>query len=250
MRKGWKTFWTVNSAIAGIGVLFLILAFLFGSSFSDMWIRFPDIFPFRDMGMKRDTVPAEHREFEKIHNLEIDVEHLSVCLKKSENPHVVVETKTVSPRANFEVSQEADTLLIETDLEGRNINNAGTVILYLPEDIQLYETDISIGAGSLSSELERISTKNLCLSVAAGRMEMRGVTAENTELECGMGAAVLEMRGAIEDYNYNIECGMGAVEIAGGSYSGIGVEQQINHGAAKNIDIECGMGNVEVNFGK
>ena len=43
---------------------------------------------------------------------------------------------------------------------------------------------------------------------------------------------------------------MGEVKIAEGRYSGIGVEQQIDHGAAKNLDIECGMGSVEVKFEK
>jgi len=43
---------------------------------------------------------------------------------------------------------------------------------------------------------------------------------------------------------------MGEVKIADGSYSGIAVEQQIDHGASKNLNIECGMGSVNVKFEK
>ena len=33
MKKGWKRFWITSGAIAGIGVLFLILGFILGGLF-------------------------------------------------------------------------------------------------------------------------------------------------------------------------------------------------------------------------
>lgn len=45
MKKGWKRFWITSGAIAGIGVLFLILGFILGVSFSKIKFGFPYIFP-------------------------------------------------------------------------------------------------------------------------------------------------------------------------------------------------------------
>ena len=45
MKKGWKRFWITSGAIAGIGVLFLILGFILGVSFSKSNFSFLHIFP-------------------------------------------------------------------------------------------------------------------------------------------------------------------------------------------------------------
>ena len=122
--------------------------------------------------------------------------------------------------------------------------------MYLPQDVKFYEMDISVGAGSLKSKLQSVHAENADIAVAAGAAEIQGIMAQEMYLECGVGSVTLTLHGAQEDYNYSLECGMGEVKIAEGRYSGIGVEQQIDHGAAKNLDIECGMGSVEVKFEK
>ena len=45
MKKGWKRFRITSGAIAGIGVLFLILGFILGVSFSKINFSFLHIFP-------------------------------------------------------------------------------------------------------------------------------------------------------------------------------------------------------------
>lgn len=253
MKKGWKRFWITSGAIAGIGVLFLILGFILGVSFSKIKFGFPYIFPLsnRVVTVKESTgQTGEEKTFEGIKNLEMDVDHMSVYLKPSQNGKVCVGTEDIDERANLQIYKEGDTLNIETDLESNRINQAGTIILYLPQDVKFYEMDISVGAGSLKSKLQSVHTENADIAVAAGAAEIQGIMAQEMYLECGVGSATLTLHGAQEDYNYSLECGMGEVKIAEGRYSGIGVEQQIDHGAAKNLDIECGMGSVEVKFEK
>ena len=251
MKKGWKRFWITSGAIAGIGVLFLILGFILGVSFSKIKFGFPYIFPLsnRVVTVKESTgQTGEEKTFEGVKNLEMDVDHMSVYLKPSQNGKVCVGTEDIDERANLQIYKEGDTLNIETDLESNRINQAGTIILYLPQDVKFYEMDIS--AGSLKSKLQSVHAENADIAVAAGAAEIQGIMAQEMYLECGVGSATLTLHGAQEDYNYSLECGMGEVKIAEGRYSGIGVEQQIDHGAAKNLDIECGMGSVEVKFEK
>ena len=253
MKKGWKRFWITSGAIAGIGVLFLILGFILGVSFSKIKFGFPYIFPLsnRVVTVKESTgQTGEEKTFEGVKNLEMDVDHMSVYLKPSQNGKVCVGTEGIDERANLQIYKEGDTLNIETDLESNRINQAGTIILYLPQDVKFYEMDISVGAGSLKSKLQSVHAENADIAVAAGAAEIQGIMAQEMYLECGVGSATLTLHGAQEDYNYSLECGMGEVKIAEGRYSGIGVEQQIDHGAAKNLDIECGMGSVEVKFEK
>ncbi len=253
MKKGWKRFWITSGAIAGIGVLFLILGFILGVSFSKIKFGFPYIFPLsnRVVTVKESTgQTGKEKTFEGVKNLEMDVDHMSVYLKPSKNGKVCVGTEDIDERANLQIYKEGDTLNIETDLESNRINQAGTIILYLPQDVKLYEMDISVGAGSLKSKLQSVHAENADIAVAAGAAEIQGIMAQEMYLECGVGSVTLTLHGAQEDYNYSLECGMGEVKIAEGRYSGIGVEQQIDHGAAKNLDIECGMGSVEVKFEK
>ena len=253
MKKGWKRFWITSGAIAGIGVLFLILGFILGVSFSKIKFGFPYIFPLsnRVVTVKESTgQTGKEKTFEGVKNLEMDVDHMSVYLKPSKNGKVCVGTEDIDERANLQIYKEGDTLNIETDLESNRINQAGTIILYLPQDVKLYEMDISVGAGSLKSKLQSVHAENADIAVAEGAAEIQGIMAQEMYLECGVGSVTLTLHGAQEDYNYSLECGMGEVKIAEGRYSGIGVEQQIDHGAAKNLDIECGMGSVEVKFEK
>ena len=156
MKKGWKRFWITSGAIAGIGVLFLILGFILGVSFSKINFSFLHIFPLSNRMVtvkESEGQTGEEKTFEGVKNLEIDVDHMSVYLKPSQNGKVCVGTEDIDERANLQIYKEGNTLNIETDLENNRINQAGTIILYLPQDVKFYEMDISVGAGSLKSEL-------------------------------------------------------------------------------------------------
>ena len=171
MKKGWKRFWITSGAIAGIGVLFLILGFILGVSFSKIKFGFPYIFPLsnRVVTVKESTgQTGEEKTFEGVKNLEMDVDHMSVYLKPSQNGKVCVGTEDIDERANLQIYKEGDTLNIETDLESNRINQAGTIILYLPQDVKFYEMDISVGAGSLKSKAAK-RTCGKCGYCGSGR---------------------------------------------------------------------------------
>ncbi len=149
MKKGWKRFWITSGAIAGIGVLFLILGFILGVSFSKINFSFLHIFPLSNRMVtvkESEGQTGEEKTFEGVKNLEIDVDHMSVYLKPSQNGKVCVGTEDIDERANLQIYKEGNTLNIETDLENNRINQAGTIILYLPQDVKFYEMDISVGA--------------------------------------------------------------------------------------------------------
>lgn len=104
MKKGWKRFWITSGAIAGIGVLFLILGFILGVSFSKIKFGFPYIFPLsnRVVTVKESTgQTGEEKTFEGVKNLEMDVDHMSVYLKPSQNGKVCVGTEDIDERANL-----------------------------------------------------------------------------------------------------------------------------------------------------
>ncbi len=249
MKKSWKVFWITSGAIALVGVLFLLFGVVLGGTFAEIELGLPHIFPFHHTTVKHTTMlTGEEERFTGIKNLDIDVDHMSVYLKHSQNGEVCVGTEDVDERANLRVYQEGESLNIETNLESSRINNAGTIILYFPDKINFHEIDISVGAGILSSELQIVHVESADISVAAGSVEIEGIEAEEMHLECGVGSAMITLGGQKEDYNYNIECGMGEVEIEEGEYSGIGVDQQIDYGASKDLNIECGMGSVAIRF--
>ena len=102
-------------------------------------------------------------------------------------------TEDIDERANLQIYKEGDTLNIETDLESNRINQAGTIILYLPQDVKFYEMDISVGAGSLKSKLQSVHAENADIAVAAGAAEIQGIMAQEMYLECGVGSATLTL---------------------------------------------------------
>ena len=98
----------------------LILGFILGVSFSKIKFGFPYIFPLsnRVVTVKESTgQTGEEKTFEGVKNLEMDVDHMSVYLKPSQNGKVCVGTEDIDERANLQIYKEGDTLNIETDLE-------------------------------------------------------------------------------------------------------------------------------------
>ena len=109
MKKGWKRFWITSGAIAGIGVLFLILGFILGVSFSKSNFSFLHIFPLSNRVVtvkESEGQTGEEKTFEGVKNLEIDVDHMSVYLKPSQNGKVCVDTEDIDERANLQIYKE------------------------------------------------------------------------------------------------------------------------------------------------
>ena len=256
MKKRWKVFWIVSGAIAGIGVLFLIVGLVMGASVSELRGRIP--FWYRNCFIDFDSseqsdrasvkvVDGELHSYSGISSLEIDVNSLEVNIVESAGSEIEVETEIADERINLKVWQEGKELNIETKGNIR-INNGGIVNIYIPSGMTLGELSVSVGEGALYAE--RLSASEVDVAIGAGSADVEMIYAEQIDLECGIGAMDLTFAGTDTDYDYDLECGMGELEVGQQSFSGMAVDKTVHNGASKNADIEVGMGSVNISFEK
>lgn len=248
MKKGWKTFWIVSAAIAGVGVILLILGIVMGAAFNQISWHSSDgvsvLFPFK----KTRTVKSQEQkyEFDNVRFLNIDVGQLEVNVIEAEGSKIRVETVGIDERLKLAVYQDEDELEIETKQNNMRINDGGTVNIYIPAGMKFEEADISIGAGVL--ELESLRVNEADIECGAGSIVIDRIEGNDITVSCGLGTVDLTAAGRKGDYNYEIECGIGSVEVGDDSYAGIVSEKKIRNGRNKTMDIECGMGEIIVSF--
>jgi len=164
-------------------------------------------------------------------------------------------------------------------------SNDNYIYVTLPKDFAFQKSEIELGAGYIEinngaygqTEIDVGAGEIVCNGIKTGKMEadvgagnvvaadieadaldfcvaMGSVTVDggtiggNIVLSCEMGSLYLGLRGAEEEYNYDIECEMGSILIGDSEYSGLGKEKYISNHAAKELKAECEMGSIEVNF--
>lgn len=111
-------------------------------------------------------------------------------------------------------------------------------------------TDASFSAEAGEILIENGSANEMDADVAMGHLEFVGYVEGYLDMECDMGDIFLQLYASEQDYNYQIDCGMGNVTVGESTYSGLGMEKNINNGAPRDFGIECNMGNVKVYFEK
>lgn len=271
MNRKWKIFWIVSAAIAGIGGMFLIAGLVMGVSVREIQMRFPNGIGFHPGAVYHSEDHAEHdgeaMEFGGIRVLEVDVSHLEVNVIATSEKKIRVEEAGVDERLGLRIRQEGEKLNIRTENEHLRINHGGVVNIYIPYGIELAETDISVGAGALNVNMEKVRSGHAKISVGAGDANLSNVETDQIEIacgagnvtadeirayefdvQCGLGNVDLSVRGEKEDYNYDVQCGMGSVDIDGDSYAGVGTQKKHHHELSQRMHIKCGMGSVTVNF--
>ena len=143
----------------------------------------------------------------------------------------------------------------------------GSLVITLPEEADLRETDISMSMGELY--LEGLKADEMQIEVGAGELTAGKLTAQELKVECGMGTVSFEqatvasqadlscgmgniegtLTGKQEDYGYEIDCGMGNVRFGSLEWQGMGQEQKSLAGSGnKFVKIGCDMGEVFVAF--
>lgn len=160
----------------------------------------------------------------------------------------------------------------------------GCVYLYLPKNMAFEEADLEMGAGEMS--IEFLNTQDLSCEVGAGALYFSGLKAADASLEvgmgslsiwdaevgdmdfaidmgsmdfsgkvggdlngeCGMGSVTMEIDGRVSEHNYCVEASMGSIVIEGNDYSGLGVETNVDNGAASDFDLTTSMGSMEIYF--
>jgi DUF4097 and DUF4098 domain-containing protein YvlB len=240
-----------------------------------------------DFNQDRITRKDLSESFQDVKNLDIDIDTGSLQVINGDT--LRVEAENVPD--DFEAKVTSNGTLILREKARRinflwfnfNINNNlnSKIILYLPADLKLKETEIDTGAGKVT--IEGLSTKELFISAGAGNVDGRNIQADkvvldggvgsvsfkdiyfedmdldcgvgnvwiegkvigDSTIDCGVGNVDLNLIGRPEDYDFDIEAGVGRVRLNG---ERISKEYRKNNEAASSIEIDGGVGNVEINF--
>ncbi len=149
------------------------------------------------------------------------------------------------------------------------IGNANSSLkIILPQDMELDEVDIEIGAtdatiadikadkvaiavGAGQATVSDVTTDLLDIEVGAGQGTFSGITADKIDMEVGLGQLDVDLAGEMENYSYDVECGIGQVNVGSQSYSGVGASTSVKpDDAIYHMDIECGIGEINIRFEK
>lgn len=189
---------------------------------------------------------------------------VEVRTAKAAAGEVTVATKGVKQDLGLRCYAEGNELKLET-AEKRRLNHGGTIVIYLPEGYLFEEVSLETSKGTITAEnvtasefsarvgagtanIEHFAADKADFSCGAGSLTASGTANIETDIECGVGEVVYKASGSQTDYNYEIVCATGEVICGESQYSGIGVDQKIDNGAAKNMGIECGIGRVTIQF--
>ncbi len=175
--------------------------------------------------------------YKDISNIEIDLNTTNLEIKKG--VEFKVEASNVTDK--FHVRKRHNTLYIEEDsfwLFGNN--NAGKVIVYVPE--YLNELNIDTGAGETS--IDSISAKEFTLDYGAGVININNSEFSNAEIDGGTGT--ININNTILT-NSEIDTGVGEVNINGQLLG----RSSINSGIGKlNINLTGGESLYELRLDK
>ena len=198
----------------------------------------------------------------EIQKLELDIRYGDVRIAVADGDNISVQAE--NPGTYFkEMVEDGDTLVL---LDERPTGEKALTLTVLLPERMLKEISIDLGAGQFSAE--RLEAEEVSLDLGAGKGTVNQVTAmddadfsvgagelevalfsgNQLEVDCGTGQLTLCAEGTEDDYNYNLEFGIGSIRLGERSYSGIGGEESMDRGAAKDMDIECGIGEVVVTF--
>lgn len=209
-----------------------------------------------------------------IDKIDADLGALNLEIYRGENFTVEKENY----RGKVDIKTVGSTLKI---IEKHNFfgnHHSGTLIIRIPEEIELSSLDIDLGAGTLTMEdivaddfdlehgagtinidkcnfsktdidggvgkmtIKNSTIKDLDLDSGVGEINIEGRLFGRSKIDGGVGAINLNLLGSKEDYTIKIDKGLGAVTVDGEAISGL-----IGTGVNR-IDIDSGVGAVKINF--
>lgn len=283
MKKGWRRFWIICGSLFGVGVVLILIAAVFGMSKTAVEeshvgqmirnnIFSKDIYTYtqdeeaddsEDSSLQTDDVQT----YQGIRQLDVDVSAGTIEIRRTKDSEVKVETSGMKLSYGFKQRQDGDTLELSMKKKVSTKNNKSKIIVYLPENLELQEVSMELGAGVLYIEdiaageldidlgagqatVDRFKAGDLEVSCGAGEVTMTGEVETGADLECGTGQITYHAKGAEEDYNYDAKSGIGDITIGSNSISGLGKEKFINNDAYKTISVSCGIGEISIDFEK
>ena len=278
MKKGWKRFWGICGVMFGIGIVCILIAVILGVSRSSIEgskvgqrlrksIIGSSILIYDE---KTDNSPVQEetvQTYRGIRELDAEIYAGTLEIRRTTEAEVRVETSGMRVSYGFRAWQDEETLELSTQKKISTKNNKSKIIVYLPEDLELQEASLDLGAGVLYIEdikvgsldveigagqanLDQFHAGELDVSCGAGQVVLSGEVTAEADLECGTGEIIYHAVGAEEDYNYDLESGIGEISVGSQKISGFGKDKFINNNAYKTIKISCGIGKVSVDFKK
>lgn len=212
---------------------------------------------------------SKKMNFAAVSAIDADIWGGGVYIKKAEQGagEISVETQNIDSKLQLRCYMEGNELVFKTarKVVGVKNGNCGKIYIYVPENTRFTEASLSLVAGYLRIEdiradelsvdvgagegnISYFTAHEADLSCGAGSMTASGNADREIEIECGVGEIVYTAEGRQTDYNYEMECGDGEIICGESTYSGVGVDKEIDNHAAKEMNISCGIGNVAVNF--
>lgn len=211
-------------------------------------------------------------EYSNLRELEVELSYIEVDVRKSDTDTVLLLTEDLPEELGNTMMMKSEHGKLEIEASDRKLwkeigkNNAGRLIICLPEDLILQSAEFQVGAGILNVEdtiradelsidigtgtadIQNFEASEFDLEVGTGSVSIAGTADREVDIECGVGEVEYHDMGKRSEYNYEIKCGMGSVSIDNEEYGSIAGEKKIKNNAAKEMDINCGLGTVTVTF--
>lgn len=221
-----------------VSIISVILSFVFGVA---TFFRFKDSIS-SSIGEMTST-KFEDKDIEKIN---IDIAYTNLELKSGEN--FAIETNN----EKIKCKQQGKTLKIEEDSYNwfKMNNNAGSLIIYIPDDTEMDEVRIQTGAGKIT--IESLIANNLRLELGAGETQIENLYVSNKcNIDGGAGSVKISSG---EINNLDLDMGVGEVNItskltgknkidAGIGNLNINLEDEKEN---YKIDVDKGVGNIKI----
>lgn len=167
----------------------------------------------------------ENQEVEEFSKMKLDISASNLTIKLEGNSYKV---ETYQIPKNTKIESKDGILEIKSNKKLNKSDSKSSITIYLPEDVELEEADIQVGAGIV--DIAGLIAKNVEFNFGAGNVNMQNITVKNNaKIECGVGQAIIKNS---ELANANIEAGVGKL-VYSGDLTG-------------NTQIDCGVGDVEL----
>ena len=167
----------------------------------------------------------ENQEVEEFSKMKLDISASNLTIKLEGNSYKV---DTYQIPKNTKIESKDGILEIKNNKKLNKSDSKSRITIYLPEDVELEEADIQVGAGIVA--VTGLIAKNVEFSFGAGNVNMQNITVKNNaKIECGAGQAIIKNS---ELANADIEAGVGKL-VYSGDLTG-------------NTQIDCGVGDVEL----
>ena len=167
----------------------------------------------------------ENQEVEEFSKMRLDISASNLTIKLEGNSYKV---ETYQIPKNTKIESKDGILEIKNNKKLNKSDSKSRITIYLPEDVELEEADIQVGAGIV--DVTGLIAKNVEFDFGAGNVNMQNISVKNNaKIECGAGQVIIKDS---ELANADIEAGVGKL-VYSGDLTG-------------NAQIDCGVGDVEL----